>query len=68
MFVALVRWPPMGRKKVFYRDKKRGKNELIVQYIYEQSGEVFDRKVISSHIQTIRRFFLDRPKGIGSDF
>ena len=55
---ALVRWAPMGRGKVTYKDKLRGRNELIADYIEELTGEVRNRKQVSSHIQVLKPFVI----------
>ena len=68
---ALVQWPPIGREKITYKGKKRGKNELIAGSIVEQTGSEYlrdprkegPRKKISSHIQQLRKYFLHDTKG-----
>ncbi|KAH9818141.1 TEA/ATTS domain family [Teratosphaeria destructans] len=60
-FRALVQWPPMGRSKPMWKDKSRGRNELIADYILEFTGEERDRKQISSHIQVLKPFVQHNP-------
>ncbi|KAL1302779.1 hypothetical protein AAFC00_003126 [Neodothiora populina] len=60
---ALVRWPPVGRKKHSPRPgmKAMGRNELISDYILQLTGELRHRKQISSHIQTLKEFVRIEP-------
>ncbi|KAF1347736.1 TEA/ATTS domain family-domain-containing protein [Delphinella strobiligena] len=60
---ALVRWPPVGRKKHTPRAgvKQMGRNELIADYIYMATGEVRTRKQVSSHIQVLKPFVQGEP-------
>ncbi|EMF14604.1 TEA-domain-containing protein, partial [Sphaerulina musiva SO2202] len=60
-FEALVTWPPMRRRQIQYKEKRRGRNELIADYIQEHTGERRDRKQVSSHIQVIKPFVRDDP-------
>jgi transcriptional enhancer factor len=59
---ALVNIPPLGRKKKSQRGKICGRNELIAEWIYQETGEVRDRKQISSHIQVLKALLGDIPE------
>ncbi|KAK4989637.1 hypothetical protein LTR50_003104 [Elasticomyces elasticus] len=58
-FRALVRHPPMGRKKLTNKGFLRGRNELIADFIYECTGHKRTRKQISSHIQFLKPLVVD---------
>ncbi|KAF2719635.1 hypothetical protein K431DRAFT_305073 [Polychaeton citri CBS 116435] len=60
-FRALVRWPPMGRSKYLHKDKQRGRNELIADYIKSLTGVERSRKQVSSHIQVLKPFVEQDP-------
>ena len=51
---ALVRWPPMGKKKHMLEGKQRGRNELIENSISRDTGICRDRKRVSSHLQVLK--------------
>lgn len=53
---ALVKYPPMGRKKLWHIDKLKGRNELVAHHILELTGQERSRKQVSSHIQVLRPF------------
>ncbi|KXT00897.1 hypothetical protein AC578_5689 [Pseudocercospora eumusae] len=53
---ALVRWPPMGKRKLLHKEKLKGRNELISDAIEEETGEARGRKQVSSHIQVLKPF------------
>ncbi|KAL6153667.1 hypothetical protein ACJBU6_08798 [Exserohilum turcicum] len=60
---ALVRWPPMGRKKYMLAGVLKGRNELIQDSIYRETGITRDRKQISSHIQVLKGHLKGFPIG-----
>ena len=51
----------MGRKKLLFKDKQRGRNELITDWIEMATGVNRDRKQVSSHIQVLKPFVQDDP-------
>jgi hypothetical protein len=51
----------MGRKKLIFKDKLRGRNELITDWILMATGVKRDRKQVSSHIQVLKPFVQDDP-------
>ncbi|KAF2737179.1 hypothetical protein EJ04DRAFT_561822 [Polyplosphaeria fusca] len=53
-FRALVRWPPMGRRKQMLAGQLRGRNELVADAIERDTGEPRSRKQVSSHIQVLK--------------
>jgi transcriptional enhancer factor len=63
VIVALVRWPPMGRKKFMLDGALRGRNELIQDSIRRDTGIVRDRKQVSSHLQVLKQHLHNQPGG-----
>jgi hypothetical protein len=63
IIVALVRWPPMGRKKFMLDNVLRGRNELIQDSIRRDTGIVRDRKQVSSHLQVLKQHLQNQPGG-----
>jgi transcriptional enhancer factor len=62
-YIALVRWPPMGRKKYMLDGALRGRNELIQDSICRDTGIKRDRKQVSSHLQVLKQHLRDHPRG-----
>ncbi|CBX97559.1 hypothetical protein IAQ61_001227 [Plenodomus lingam] len=58
---ALVKWPPMGRKKYMLDSQLRGRNELIQYSIYRDTGIRRCRKQVSSHLQVLKQHLKDQP-------
>ncbi|KAL9600799.1 MAG: hypothetical protein Q9219_002937 [cf. Caloplaca sp. 3 TL-2023] len=56
---ALRVHPPMGRKKIEVNGVLCGRNELITKEIKKWTGVDRDRKKVSSHIQTLKKFMFD---------
>ena len=44
----------MGRKKHMFKEKQRGRNELIADWIEMATGQKRSRKQVSSHIQVLK--------------
>ncbi|KAK5047583.1 hypothetical protein LTR84_006680 [Exophiala bonariae] len=59
---ALVAIPWMGKKKYSQRTTLFGRNMLIAEYILQATGEVRERKQVSSHIQVLDRFLKGIPE------
>ncbi|KAM0719988.1 hypothetical protein Q7P37_004123 [Cladosporium fusiforme] len=57
-FRALVEYPPVGRKKSLFKEKQRGRNELIADWIEVTTGHKRNRKQVSSHIQVLKPFVI----------
>lgn len=63
MIPALIKWPPMGRKKFMLDGALRGRNELIQDSICKDTGIRRDRKQVSSHLQVLKQHLKDQPGG-----
>jgi len=53
----------MGRKKFMLDGALRGRNELIQDSIYKDTGIRRDRKQVSSHLQVLKQHLKDQPRG-----
>ena len=51
----------MGRKKHLFKEKQRGRNELIADWIEMATGQSRNRKQVSSHIQVLKPFVAHDP-------
>ena len=51
----------MGRKKHLFKEKQRGRNELIADWIEMSTGQSRNRKQVSSHIQVLKPFVAQDP-------
>ena len=54
----------MGRKKFMLDGALRGRNELIQDSIYQDTGIKRNRKQVSSHIQVLRPHVKEQPGGM----
>jgi transcriptional enhancer factor len=61
--LALVKWPPMGRKKYMLDGALRGRNELIQDSIRKDTGIIRCRKQVSSHLQVLKQHLRDQKEG-----
>ncbi|KAG0294639.1 hypothetical protein BGZ96_000752 [Linnemannia gamsii] len=59
---ALEVLPKLGRRKVLVNGKPCGRNELIADFIYQETGKVRDRKQVSSHIQVLKNTRKNDPE------
>ncbi|KAF9940766.1 hypothetical protein BGZ65_006159 [Modicella reniformis] len=58
---ALEVLPKLGRRKVLVNGKPCGRNELIADFIYQQTNKIRDRKQVSSHIQVLKNTRKNEP-------
>ncbi|GAA5888212.1 hypothetical protein JCM6882_000323 [Rhodosporidiobolus microsporus] len=56
---ALRLLPRLGRKKLIINGKACGRNELIGDYIFRNTGKMRSRKQVSSHIQVLKNMKKD---------
>jgi transcriptional enhancer factor len=61
LILALVRWPPMGRRKHMLDGQLRGRNELVADAIEKETSIPRTRKQVSSHIQVLKNKCQDVP-------
>jgi hypothetical protein len=59
---ALANIEPMGRRKKSQRGRPHGRNELISEWIMQETGEFRSRKQVSSHIQVLNEIMKDVPE------
>lgn len=58
----MVQIPPMGKRKKTQYGRPRGRNELIAEWIRQETGEERTRKQVSSHIQVLSKLLEDMPE------
>jgi transcriptional enhancer factor len=58
---ALVRYPPIGKKKYIIDGKPRGRNELVAEAIVNETGIPRCRKKVSSHLQVLKPKVAEQP-------
>ena len=59
---ALANIEPMGRRKKSQRGRPHGRNELIAEWIFQETGEERSRKQVSSHIQVLNTLLKGIPE------
>ena len=59
---ALSNIEPMGRRKKSQRGRPHGRNELIAEWIFQETGEERSRKQVSSHIQVLNTLLKGIPE------
>ncbi|KAF2661889.1 hypothetical protein K491DRAFT_710317 [Lophiostoma macrostomum CBS 122681] len=59
---GLVRYLPMGRRKLMLDGQPRGRNELVSDSILKETGVKRDRKQVSSHIQVLKNILSGHPQ------
>jgi transcriptional enhancer factor len=66
---GLVKYEPMGRRKLMLEGKKsRGRNELVAASIEKDTGISRCRKQVSSHIQVLKGKLKGEPQSESSCF
>jgi transcriptional enhancer factor len=60
--LALANIEPMGRRKKSQRGRPHGRNELIAEWIFQETGEERTRKQVSSHIQVLKGLLKGIPE------
>ena len=62
LLTAIRKYQRRGRKKKDLNGKLSGGNEFISNFIFEQTGQVRDRKKVSSHLQVLKKILATNLK------